>query len=622
MAKAFEYIFNLKDNFTNKLNSISGASSRVFANLTNKNNAFIQKNDKVGTSISGIQSKLNQLKTNREISISDKEIRQANIEIRKLERELKRLDNLPPNGFIGGLRDLNGFIGNIGGAAMGAGAAFAAWEGIKSVANLGMDMEQTQISFEVMLGSMDKSKKMIADLDNFANVTPFDNAELYENAKLLMNFGIEGKKIIPTLQMLGDVSGGNKEKLHSLSLAYAQVQSAGKLTGGDLLQMTNAGFNPLFEIYKKTGKSMTKLRDEMSKGLISFEQIEDVFKSATSEGGRFHNMMNKQSETARGKLSTLLGTIKTKATNVGMALIPTFTKLIDFAMELVKAIESLYHWYKKYASIINVVVSAVFIAVAAYKSYILIVGAVKAITIAWAGAQKILNVVMALNPIGLIIAGIALLIAAITYVIMKTDGWAKQWTNFKNMFVASLDIMNSYFAIIWRNLVMEFGNAADGIVLTWKKAQNAIGLISDTELANEKIRINAQMQAREDAIRKAEIANMQAKKDFNQANKWELTWNKNANFKKVKDKISQSLGIDTKTDENTVNNEDTNITNTANDITSGGSKQTNITINLGKLHDNINIYSQNVKEGINDMQEQIETALLRVLNSTNSLATN
>jgi tape measure domain-containing protein len=463
---------------------------------------------------------------------------------------------------------------------------------------------------------------MIADLDNFANITPFDNAELYENAKLLMNFGIEGKKIIPTLQMLGDVSGGNKEKLHSLSLAYAQVQSAGKLTGGDLLQMINAGFNPLNEISKKTGKSMGQLRDEMSNGQISFSQVESAFKSVTSEGGLFFNMMNKQSGTARGKLSTLLGTIKTKATDVGMSLIPTFTKLIDFAMELVKGIESLYHWYKKYASIINLVVSVIASAVIAYKSYVLIVATVKAITQAWAAAQVGLNVIMSLNPIGLVIAAIVALIAAITYVIMKTDGWAKQWTNFKNMFVASLDIMNSYFAIIWRSLVMEFGNAADGIVLTWKKAQNAIGLISDAELTNEKTRINAQMQARKEAIRMAEIVNMQAKKDFNKANKWELTWNKNANFKKVKDKITQALGIDTKTDENTVNNEDTNITNTANDITSGGSKQTNITINLGKFQDSINIYSQNVKEGINDMQEQIETALLRVLNSTNSLATN
>jgi hypothetical protein len=52
-------------------------------------------------------------------------------------------------------------------------------------------------------------------------------------------------------------------------------------------------------------------------------------------------------------------------------------------------------------------------------------------------------------------------------------------------------------------------------------------------------------------------------------------------------------------------------------ITSGGAR--NIIINLQKLFDNINISSTTVQEGVNDMEQIVTEALLRVLNSANVL---
>lgn len=54
-------------------------------------------------------------------------------------------------------------------------------------------------------------------------------------------------------------------------------------------------------------------------------------------------------------------------------------------------------------------------------------------------------------------------------------------------------------------------------------------------------------------------------------------------------------------------------------ITSGGSRPTHITINLGKLHDQIVIHSANLKEGVQDMEKQVTEALLRVINSGNAV---
>lgn len=52
-------------------------------------------------------------------------------------------------------------------------------------------------------------------------------------------------------------------------------------------------------------------------------------------------------------------------------------------------------------------------------------------------------------------------------------------------------------------------------------------------------------------------------------------------------------------------------------VSGGGSKATNITINLQKLQDKIEVHTMSVKEGVADIEKQVTELLLRVLNSTN-----
>ncbi len=167
------------------------------------------------------------------------------------------------------------------------------------------DFEQAGVSFSVMLGDAKKAKRLVNDLQNMANVTPFETQDLLDASKTLLNFGISAKEVMPDLQMLGDIAGGDKQRMASLTLAFSQMSSAGRLMGQDLLQMINAGFNPLEEIARKTGKSIGYWKDEMSKGNVSVEMVRQAFMDATSEGGRFYKMMDKQSETLEGRLSTM-----------------------------------------------------------------------------------------------------------------------------------------------------------------------------------------------------------------------------------------------------------------------------------------------------------------------------
>ena len=166
-------------------------------------------------------------------------------------------------------------------------------------------MEQYITSFGTMLGSAEEATKLVNSLKEMGAKTPFETSDLAKASQTLLAFGTSAEDLLPTLQMLGDVSQGNKERFDSLTLAFAQVGSAGKLSGQDLLQFVNAGFNPLNEISKMTGESMAELKERMSAGGVSAEEVAEAFKHATSEGGQFYQATEAQSQTFNGQMSTL-----------------------------------------------------------------------------------------------------------------------------------------------------------------------------------------------------------------------------------------------------------------------------------------------------------------------------
>jgi len=197
------------------------------------------------------------------------------------------------------------------------------------------DIEKYTESFTTMLKSADAGKKFVSGLRDFAAKTPLEFADLAKNAELMLAFNIQSKDVLPTMQMLGDVARGDAEKLSQLSLAYSQMHSTGRLMGQDLLQMINGGFNPLVVIAEKTGKSMTQLKDEMSKGMISVDMVTDAFKSATSAGGLFYKSMDTQSKTFYGRLSTLKDNFTLFLSKLGDALFPLVNSMLDGLAQLV-----------------------------------------------------------------------------------------------------------------------------------------------------------------------------------------------------------------------------------------------------------------------------------------------
>ena len=225
---------------------------------------------------------------------------------------------LDSGGFNKGAKKIGGMGGKLtdqlakyakrGAIAMGTAITAAMVSGVKYNAQ----MEQYYQSFKTMLGSTKEATKHMQMLKKFAAETPFEMTDLANASQTLLAFGENVNLIEGDLKMLGDISLGNKEKFSALALVFGQVKSQGRLMGQDLLQMINAGFNPLTIISKKTGKSMAQLKDEMAKGQITFDMVADAMKTATSAGGQFNDAMKTQSKTVIGLWSTLKDNVHAK----------------------------------------------------------------------------------------------------------------------------------------------------------------------------------------------------------------------------------------------------------------------------------------------------------------------
>ena len=203
-------------------------------------------------------------------------------------------------------RGLDGTLKGLQNTVVGLFAADKVTDFVHKVMDVRGEVEALQISFETLAGTT-KGRELFGDIRSFAVNTPMMMQDLAKGAQTLLGFNIEAEKVMPILRQIGDISMGDAQKFNSLTLAFAQMSSTGKLMGQDLLQMINSGFNPLTVISEKTGKSIGQLKDEMSAGKITVEMVADAFETATAEGGKFHGMLEKQSKGLKGAMSNLEG---------------------------------------------------------------------------------------------------------------------------------------------------------------------------------------------------------------------------------------------------------------------------------------------------------------------------
>jgi len=580
-----EYKILLKDLVSGGLAKMGSVGSSAFERLSSSASKAKNSFDKLPSSISGLRKQLDDLTRLREVSVSFRQIRQLDREIDSVQQRLNRLDRPTGGGGLSGM--IPGGIGGI--------AAMAGIGGAGALLNLAGREELAGVSFEVLTGSKKSGANMLGNLKQYAKDTPYGQNELIAGAEMMMGFGVSEKNVMPSIKMLGDVARADKERFKSLTLAYSQVMASGKLQGQDLLQFVNAGFNPLKELSRTTGRSMADLREEMTKGNISALMVANAFKSATSEGGLFHNMTERMSTTFVGRLSTMKDTAMEFGKGIAMTVLPALNTLLATGTKLFE-----------YKEVVIMVGGAWFLYA---KGQAMATLATRLFT----GSLITMRAALIATGVGAIAVAIGLLWNLYERTKKTTDGFNVLKTGIvsfgqtiKNQFLMMGEAM--------KYAMERFAMSKGGKVLLGL-GQLMVGNFKGGIATIQSI-FSGDNEGELEALRtkyEGRIANLRG----NQMEAWANT---KSSFGKLYGKsASASIGG---LDEASIigsgvpSADLAGVAAKADGITSGGPRS--IVVNIGKFQDNVNIYAAALNEGVDEIERKLTEMLLRV---TNSVAT-
>lgn len=257
----------------------------------------------------------------------------ATIGLRKLNRVIGRT--------VKGLGRVAKAVGKFGGVAL-AGLATGAALVVKQFSRI----EDAQASFTPILGGADKARQAVEALNKTAATTPFQFLELADAAQQLFPImGADIDNVIATIRQMGDVAGGNTQKLQSITRGFTKALLKGKTDLESLNIIAEAGV-PIFsqltdQMGLKTPRALFKL---ISAGKVSTKELKKAFRIMTSEGGLFFKAMEIRSKTLSGRFSTLQDNVSLMAAELGEILAPTLKDIIDSLTDAAKAAKA---WIKE-----------------------------------------------------------------------------------------------------------------------------------------------------------------------------------------------------------------------------------------------------------------------------------
>lgn len=278
------------------------------------------------------------------------------------------------------------------------------------------------------------------------------------------------------------------------------------------------------------------------------------------------------------------------------------------------------------------------------------------------GAWLALNALLAVTPIGWIIIGIISLIAIIGMLIKYTDGWGKSWEALKKMFQAVWNQIKAdfnfgveVFKYGFNRIVLMAEDAAQKIIGKFVNIGSAIEMALSGDFSGawdkafEAVETKASQQIKEldksFAGSAKEYINETKKnqKDLKSAaSDFGITFDTEGfhnGVKEIKDQFSSVGQTDSSSkpyDDYLGINGDKNgaagkkdgsadkkgaANKTKDGIVSGGSRQTNIVVNIGTVGKDITIKVDSTEKGISKLGEKVREEMLRAVNSVNQMQT-
>lgn len=300
---------------------------------------------------------------------------------------------------------------------------------IKHMVDVRAQFELQQIALRSIIQDKQKADEIFAQVQQLALKSPFSIMELNKFTKQMAAYGVEADKLVDTTKRLADVSAGLGVDMGRLILAFGQVKTANYLRATEVRQFTEAGLNITQELAnyftELNGKMVTagEVTEMITKRMVKFEDVAEVFKRVTSAGGMFYEMQEKQSEGLRGQIQRIGDAYSIMLNDIGKGNQSTIAAVLSTIRQMISS-------WRSIASYITVAATAAaaYIGVAKFAAivemlnktatgYKLVAFATNAAT----AAQLKNNAAVVANPYALAAAAIALVVAGIYEWATATD---------------------------------------------------------------------------------------------------------------------------------------------------------------------------------------------------------
>lgn len=301
--------------------------------------------------------------------LTKNEARQLSNELKRIEKKIRDCDK--QMGIFN--NSSKGLVNTVSQLAQGFGIMFSLQsvsQFARKIVEIRGEFELQEVALKAIVQDSLMGQQIWNETVQNALKSPFSVKQLVTYTKQLAAYRIETDKLTDTTKRLADISAGLGVDMQRLILAYGQVKAAAYLRASEVRQFTEAGINMYGELSKYFSEiegravSTADVVERVSKRMVSFEDVAEVFKRLTDEGGVFYNMQEIQSETVRGQVMKLRDAFDIMLNDIGETSQGTIKDIVSLLLnmtrnwkEIVKVMRPVFDYFLMFKVVIPILKS-------------------------------------------------------------------------------------------------------------------------------------------------------------------------------------------------------------------------------------------------------------------------